>query len=137
MEILTDIKLSLIENIRARLPAINLFPDPPQGEYDRPVFHLAFLNRKRSKDTTFGMIVYDYAFEVAIEVLEDTPDDVAEKTELMEEVFVEGETFPFYHFVDTTKYLREGQMKVSKFIIQEGKKDRERNSIKADLIITF
>jgi hypothetical protein len=144
-----DVKHSLIENLRIlnRLPDIDsekLYPDPPEGDYERPLFYLSYKERVKSKKSTFGMIVWDYHFDAVIEVLEDDPnratneDTVEQKTIFIEKAFFEGEELDFWHFEKGVKYDRADlKLEVSKFRIEEGVRDRQKNRIKASLVISF
>lgn len=137
---MTDLKLSLVENARARLPGYNFHTDPPEGVYDRPYFALGFKVKKKSDDSYEGWTRYDYEFEVEIgsEQNEDSPQTATdEKFSKMDSLFVENEQLSYWHFIGKAKYLREGKITVKKFNIQEGKKDREKDTIKAILIVTF
>lgn len=138
---LADIKRSIIENARARLPGIdedNFHPDPPTGEYLRPCFYPAFREKKKSKDSPFGAQVHEYSFDITVETLEEDAatqdyDSVVFRTEMLEELFFGGEYLDFYQ----NGSARAMKMKVKTFRLAEGGVDRAKNRIKAELIIAF
>jgi hypothetical protein len=138
---MTDLKLSITENVKARLPSSYKFhTDPPEGTFERPYFALAFKVKQPSKDSYIGMPLNDYEFEaeIGVEQSEDNPQTATdEKFSKVDNLFVENEELSYWHFSGKAKYLREGRIKVKKFNIQEGKKDREKDTIKATLIVTY
>lgn len=136
---LTDIKKSLLETVKTRIkdiPKESFFEDPPQGKYDRPCGYLAFKDKKQSKGGMIGTILYDYFFDFIVEVLESETDN-SDKVRAVETAFVQGETLSFWHWIGNVRHTREGRIEVKSFSISEGKKDREKNSIRGELIVTF
>ena len=137
MNILTDLKRSLVEVIRSRLTSnFSLFTDPPTGGYSRPAAYLTFENKKKSTVGFVGTILWQYDFTFTIENKED-PNAVPVRVDHMEDSFVQGELLDFYHFSNNSKYRREGKIIVKTYKIQEGGKERMKNALKAELSVIF
>jgi len=139
-----NIRKSIIENIRARLPDSTGYPDIPPGEHDVPCHYLDFRERVRSKDQQFGGVLHDYVFDFVVEVKDtlnrpptNTETDSQEKFRLIAGAFTEGERLTFWLWSGTTKTLAEGEMTVSRFDFSESRKDSQGNRAKGELIITF
>jgi hypothetical protein len=139
-----NIRKSIIENIRARLPDSTGYPDIPPGEHDVPCHYLDFRERVRSKDQQFGGVLHDYVFDFVVEVKDtlnrypnDTETDSQQKFRLMDAAFRQGERLTFWTWSGSVKTLAEGKMVVSKFSVMEGRKDSQGNRARAELIITF
>lgn len=134
-----DIKLSVIEAARIKLPEIpdeHFHKDPPTGRYDRECLYLSFKEKARSKKQYFGSVSYDYFFEVVVENKESDKAALL-RTNNIDELFYEWENIPYYHFDNGRKYPRNGYLVVKKFRAIENAKDREKNRIRAELVITF
>jgi hypothetical protein len=134
-----DIKRSLLLQAKDRLTSVpqeSFYPDPPTGIYKRPCFYLEFIDKKVTKGH-FGSIIYDYAFNVTLENKE-AKNATKIRTDEIEAVFIKNEQIDFYHFVDDSiKHRRTGYLTVKNFRVMEGGKEREKNRIKGELVITF
>jgi len=139
MTTIEDIKRSLLLIAKDRLSSVedkNFYPDPPTGKYSRPCFYLEFIDKKSAK-SYFGSKLYDYAFNIILENKE-ASDAVKIRNNEIEDLFVINERISFYHFIDENiKYSREGHLTVKNFRIVEGGKERQKNRIRGELVITF
>jgi hypothetical protein len=134
-----DIKRSLLIPAKERLTSVedkDFYPNPPTGKYSRPCFYLEFVDKKVTKGH-FGSIIYDYAFNITLENKE-AVNATKIRTDEIEAVFIKNEQIDFYHFVnDKLKTKRNGYLTVKSFRVMEGGKEREKNRIKGELVITF
>jgi len=139
MTTIEDIKRSLLLIAKDRLTSVedkNFYPDPPTGKYLRPCFYLEFIDKKATKGY-FGSKLYDYAFNIILENKE-ASDAVKVRTDEIEELFIRNEMINYYYFAnDKLKFKRNGYLTVKNFRVMEGGKEREKNRIKGELVITF
>jgi hypothetical protein len=134
-----NIKRSIIENLKGKLPEIpaeRFHPDPPTGQYKRECVSLTFKEKVATKKQFFGSTVYDYSFDVTLENKE-SADAVNSRTNSLDGIFYNNEKLPFYNFVGNAKHTRFGLLLVKSFRIVENAKDREKNRIRAEVVITF
>jgi hypothetical protein len=134
-----DIKRSLLLIAQNRLMSVenkNYYPDPPTGKYTRPCFYLEFIDKKYGKGY-FGCKIFDYSFNIILENKE-ASDAVKIRTDELEGIYIKDEQIDYYHFVnDNFKFRRTGYLIVKNFRIMEGGKERQKNRIRGELVITF
>ena len=135
---LNDIKKSIVENLKVKLPSIvHRFADPPQGTYERPCIYIDYRDKKISfEDSFFGMLKDAYTIGITIENRSDeTYNAVETRSGQIDSLFYENEEITVYKFIGNKKLERYATLRVKQYRIVEGGKDREKNKIRADLIV--